>query len=242
MDVVADAGAVVGIVVIAVDAQEFPAADGNLGDVGHQVVGNSPGIFADTAGDVGADGIEVTQQNNAPLLVGMGHAGKDLLGHILGPAVGVGAVAGLACLPQRHHIVTGIDGGRGGEDDLLAANLFHDLGQHQGGVQVVVIVTPGLGNGFANSLQTGEVDDSSDLIFCKDPAQQGLVSDIALIEFDLLAGELFHPVQALGVGVAEIVDHNDTIAAFQQLNTGMGTNIAGTAGNQNVHGNVLLNI
>ena len=77
----------------------IPAADGHLGDVGHQVIGDTSGILANYAGSGGADGVEVAQQFDAPFRIGMSHTTEDLLGHILGPAVGVGAVAGLAGLP-----------------------------------------------------------------------------------------------------------------------------------------------
>ena len=134
MDIVSHAGAVVGIVVIAVDAELLPAADGYLGDIGHQIVGDTSGVLADQAGLMGADGIEVPQQDHAPFGVCVRDAGEDLLGHVLGPAIGVGAAACPAGLPQGHFVVGGVDRGRGGEDDILHAHFLHDLGQYQGGI------------------------------------------------------------------------------------------------------------
>ncbi len=240
VDVIPDAGAVVGGVVVAIDAELFPAADGGLGDVGHQVIGNAPGILADQAALVGADGVEIPQQHHAPLPIRMGNSGENLLGHVLGPAVGVGAAAGAAGLPQGHLVVPGVDGGGGGEDDPLAAGLLHDLGQHQGGVEVVVIVPPGLGNALAHGLEAGEVNDGGNFIFGEDFPEQRLVPDVALVEFQGFAGEGLDPIQTLGVGIAEVVHNHHAVAAIEQLQAGVGADITGAAGDQNVHGDILL--
>ena len=234
MDIVSHAGAVVGIVVIAVDAELLPAADGYLGDIGHQIVGDTSGVLADQAGLVGADGIEVPQQDHAPLGVSVRDAGEDLLGHVLGPAIGVGTAACPAGLPQGHFVVGGVDRGGGGEDDILHANFLHDLGQYQGGIQVVVVVFPGLCNAFAHGLETCKVDDAGNLVLGKDLLQQSLIPDIALVEFQGLPGELLNPVQAFGIGIAQIVNDHHAIAVFQQLQAGMGADITGTAGHQYV--------
>ena len=61
MDIVPYTGTIVGVVVVAVDTQILPSANGNLGDVGHQVIGNTPRIFADFTAFVGANGVKVPQ-------------------------------------------------------------------------------------------------------------------------------------------------------------------------------------
>ena len=235
MDIVSDAGAVMGVIVIAVDAQEFPAADGNLGDVRHQVVWDTTGIFTDAAGIVSTDGVEVAQQDDGPLRICSRHTGQDLLGHVLGPAVRVGAIAGAGSLAQGHLVVTGIDSSRRRENDPLAAHFLHDLGQYQSGIQVVVIVTPRLLHGFTNSLQTGKMNHCADFMLCKNLPQQSSVAHVPFIERYRRTGEFLYPFQALGVGVAQIVNDHNFIAALQQFHTGVRTDITGTAGNQNFH-------
>ena len=79
------------------------------------------------------------------------------------------------------------------------------------------------------------MDDGADLVFSKDLPQQVAIPHIALIELHGLAGQLPDTVQALGVGIAQVVDDNDAVAAFQQLHAGMGTDISGTAGHKNIH-------
>ena len=120
---------------------------------------------------MGTDGVKVAQQGNAPFLVCVSHTGEDLLRHKLSPTVWIGAVAGAGSFPQGHFVIGGIDSGGRGEDDLLTAGFLHHLGQHQGGVEIVVIVFPGLCNGFTHRLQTGKVNDTGDLVFGKDLLQ-----------------------------------------------------------------------
>ena len=165
----------------------------------------------------------------------MGDAGENLLGHVLGPAVGVGAAACAAGLLQGHFIVGGINRGGGGEDDILHAHLLHHLGQNQGGVQIVVVILPGLFHAFAHCLQPGEMDHTGDVILREDFPEQPFVPDVPFVEGNLLAGEGFHPLQGNGVGIAEIIDDHHAVSAAEQLHTGMGADITGAAGNQNIH-------
>lgn len=68
VDVVADAGAVVCRVVVAENSQQLQLADGDLGNVRHEIVGLAVGVFADAAADVRSDGVEVAQRNYVPTL------------------------------------------------------------------------------------------------------------------------------------------------------------------------------
>ena len=66
VDIVTDAGTVGGVVIVAVHGQLLQLTGGHLGNVGHQVVGNAVGVFANQAAFVGTDGVEVPQQHHAP--------------------------------------------------------------------------------------------------------------------------------------------------------------------------------
>jgi len=46
--------------------QLFAPADGELGDEGHQVVGDALRVLPDPAGGVGTDRVEVPQQSDVP--------------------------------------------------------------------------------------------------------------------------------------------------------------------------------
>ena len=66
VDVVAYARAVGGVVVIAEHLESFEPADGDLGDVGDEVVRDPIRVFADETGLVGTDRVEVAQEDDVP--------------------------------------------------------------------------------------------------------------------------------------------------------------------------------
>ena len=59
VDIISDAGSVGGVVVVAEYVKLFQLAYGNLGDVGHQVIGDAVGVLADGSALMGTDGIEI---------------------------------------------------------------------------------------------------------------------------------------------------------------------------------------
>src|SRR5699024_3193946 len=158
MDVVPHAGAVGGVIVVAVDMDLFQLARRHLGDVGHQVVGDAVGVFADQAGRMGPDGVEVAQQRHVQLGVGLAAVGEDALGEHLGGAVGVGGGAGGEILPDGHAGRVAVDGGRGGEDDVVAVMPAHHVQNVQRAVEVVGVVFDGLGDALPHRLVGGELD------------------------------------------------------------------------------------
>ena len=235
MDIVPDPGAVPGGVVVAEDPQLREAADGRLGDVGHEVVGDAVGGLADEAAGVGAHGVEVPQQHHGPLGVRFRGVPEDLLAHVLGPAVGVGAPAGAGVLPQGHLVVPGVDRGGGGEDDPLDPRPGHGPAQGEGGAQVVVVVGQGLLHGLAHRLQPGEMDGAGGAVLLQNLVQQGLVPHVPPDEDHLLAGDLPDPLQGYLAGVAQVVHHDGGVPRLQQLHTGVAADVPGAASDQYVH-------
>ena len=118
----------------------------------------------------------------------MGNAGRGSARSCTSSSRRVGAAAGAAGFPQGHLVVAGVDGSRGRENDLLAAHVRHDLGQNQRGIEVIVVVTPRLGDGFSHGLQAREVDDGGNFIFRENFPQERLVPYVSLVEFDFPAG------------------------------------------------------
>ena len=92
VDVVADAAAIRGGVVAAEDLYLLELAAGDLADDGHEVVGNAFGVFANSAAGVRADGIEVTQDADAPAALRARQVKEHLLDHGFAVAVGVGGL------------------------------------------------------------------------------------------------------------------------------------------------------
>ena len=66
------------------------------------------------------------------------------------------------------------------------------------------------------------------------PLHQGLLNF-----FDDAQNAFLNPVDGLGGRVYQVVDHNDIHALFQELNTGVASDITGTAGYQYSHVSVL---
>ena len=93
VDIVPDAGAVLGGVVVAEDGHRLPLAQGHLEDDGDEVGLRVVGL-ADLAGLVGAAGVEVPQAHIAQA-VGLAHPVEHPLHRELCLAVGVGGMGGV---------------------------------------------------------------------------------------------------------------------------------------------------
>ena len=229
MDVVSYAGSVRSVIVVSEYVELFQLAHGNLGDVGHQVVGDAVGILTDHAALVSADGIEVTQKHHVPFRVRLLDVGEDLLQHGLGPAVRVGALSLRALLRDGDDGRIAVNSGRRGEDDVLHAMLSHHVHQGQGPGDIVLIILPGLCHGLAYRLESGEMDAGIDLFLFKNGVQRLSVQDVRLVKRHGLSRDLFHALQGLLTGIAEIVHNHHVITCILQLHNRMAADITGSA-------------
>ena len=236
VDVVAHAGAVGGGVVVAKDLNGLELTDGDLGDVGHQVVGDALGVLADQARRMGTDGIEITEQHDVPLGVGGVDVHEDLLNHPLGPTIGVGRGLLGVFLGDGRIVRIAVDGRRAREDDGLTAVVAHDIDERQGVLDIVVVVLDGLAHRLANGLKAGEVDDAVDLVGIEDLVHRIAVEHVGLVEGEVLGGLVAHDgldaVDGNGAGVGEVIDDDNLVATLEQLNDGVRADKAGAAGNE----------
>ena len=85
MEVIADAGAVVGGPVAAKDLEFIAASDGDLGDERKEVIGDAEGVFSDLTAGMGAYGVEVAEAGDAP---GVGCAFVQIREHLLNGGFG----------------------------------------------------------------------------------------------------------------------------------------------------------
>ena len=69
MDVVSHTGSVRSIIIVAEHTQFFQLAYSYLGDIGHQVIGDTVGVLSDGTALVSADGVEITQKYNVPFRI-----------------------------------------------------------------------------------------------------------------------------------------------------------------------------
>ena len=74
------------------------------------------------------------------------------------------------------------------------------------------------------------MDDGVKVFVGKELVQKLFVPDVPFRKADRLAGEFLQPVHDFGAGVAEVVQHKDIVAACQQFQDGMASNVAGAAG------------
>ena len=247
VDVVAHAGAVGGGIVVAEDAEFGSFADGDLSDVGHEVVRDAVGVFADETGGVGADGVEVAEEDDAPLVVGVLDVGQDLFEHALGPAVGVGAEALGTAFGDGDFGGVAVDGGAGAEDDVFAVVTAHDVEEGEGATDVVFVVFPRFFDAFADGFKASEVDAGVEVVVGEDLFQGLTVADVDGVEGDLAAGsgergaggggeDFLDAAEGDGVAVAEVVDDDGGVAGEVEFDQGVGADEAGASGDEDVHG------
>ena len=151
--------------------------------------------------------------------------------------MGVGGAAGGEVLTDGHAGGVAVNGGGGGEDEVLHSVTAHGVKEHQAVDQVVGVVLQGLGYALAHCLQTGKVDDRVDVgVLGKESLHLSLVAQLGFYKGNFFAGDLLHPAQGFLGRVDQIVCYHDLIARLDKLHTGMAANIAGAAADQNRHG------
>ena len=94
VDVVAHTGSVGRVIVVTEHLNLLELAECNLGDVGGQVCRDALRILADQAGLVGADRVEVVQDDDGPGVVGDVHVAQDLLLGFVVPPIWLSSVSG----------------------------------------------------------------------------------------------------------------------------------------------------
>ena len=67
----------------------------------------------------------------------------------------------------------------------------------------------------------------------KDTPQQRPIPNIPNYKFRTPVGDFFDPIDNFTFAITKVVEDNDLVTRFEQLHNGMGTNVAGTAGNEN---------
>ena len=216
--------------------QLFEPSQSGLRDVGHQVVGNAVGVFANHAALVRADGVKVAQKHHRPFRVCLGHVAQNLLSHELRPAIGVDA-AQRRLFVHRHARVRAVDRRRGGKYKALHAMFLHGGNQGKHTVQIVAVIHQGLLAGFAHGFQPREVDDAIHTVFRKHTVKRRFVADVQFVKREALACNLAHAVQAFGMTVYIVVHHHHVVSAVEKLHQCVRADVAGAASNQNVHPN-----
>ena len=234
MDIVPDARAVVGGVVVAEHPELLQLADGDLSNIGHEVVGYAVGILAYAPALVRADGVEVAKQRYVPGLVRGEHIAEHILDHELGPAVRIGDGQGEVLL-DGDGLGLPVNGGGGGEHEVPDPALAHDEQEVHGVDEVVAEVFERLLAGLAHRLQTREMYDGIYLLFREDIAHLFEVAKVVLVEFDIPSRKLADAAHRFGFAVAKIVGDDGIEAVLDQVDDGVRTDITRATCDQYAH-------
>ena len=229
VDVVAYARTVLGVVVVTEYGETSELADGNLRNIGHEVVRNALGVFTDQSGFMRTDGVEVTEKNDGKIRIRESSILQDHFDHILGPAVGVGASADNSGFLDRHFVGSAVYGSGGAEDQIVAIVFLHDLEKRESRVKVVSVVGDRLSDGFTDCLVACEMDNSVGL-FCREKrAELFFVSNIEFIEREIRADDGLDSVECFGLAVGKVVRNNDLVSELCNFNRGVRADVARAA-------------
>ncbi|CAB4594766.1 unannotated protein [freshwater metagenome] len=227
VDVVADAGAVGGGVVVAEHLDGRPLAERRLHHERDQVERLRP-VLADHGVLAGAGRVEVPQVHGAQP-VGDAVPAEDPLDHRLGLGVdALGVDRGV--LGDRHGGRRAVHRAARGEHDLADVGREHRLDEVDGAGDVVEPVLLGPLHRLADVLVGGEVDDGGDAALAAQVGDQRPVADVA-----------HHQVGAeQGGAVAELqgVEDDHVTSAVAQHADGVRADVAGSAGHEGGHGDL----
>ena len=127
MNVIPHARAIRGIIIIAEYSQLWKLSHCHLSNVGHQIVGDSIGIFTNGTTLMSADRIKVAKQNHIPLAICLLDITEYLLQHGLRPAVGICALSFGALLRDGHKSRIAINSSAGRKYNVLNPVLSHHI-------------------------------------------------------------------------------------------------------------------
>ncbi|AEM40253.1 hypothetical protein KVU_0414 [Ketogulonicigenium vulgare WSH-001] len=234
MDVIAHASAIGRVIIIAKHRQLFTAARGHLCQERHQIVRNADRVLANRATRVGADGVEIAQEDRSAPRRRLGPGRQQLFGREFGLAVDIGRGQRVV-FGHRQELRLAINRGRGGEHDLIAARRLHRADQRQRAGHVHIIIIDGARAAFAHGLQPGKVDDRIGTERNRHSRQRSRVANIDIMRLDMAVGDRAHAVQRDGRAVRIAVDNAGLIAHRRQFDQCMAADITGPACHKNAH-------
>ena len=229
VDIVADAGAVGRVIVVAKDTQLGADPGGRLSEVRHEVLRRTRGAFADLGRWVRTDGVKVAEQDGAEGCVGVDGVTDDLLVDLLGVAIRRGGGPNGRVLGDGQIGGRGlaVDGAGGGEDDARDAVPRHELEQVEEGDDVVAVIKQRLVDRLANGFAGGKVDDAADGgVLGEDAVHRLAVVAVGLVEGGAPAGDARNAVEDVGRGVRKVVDGDDVVSGLDQLHRGVRSDVA----------------
>lgn len=224
MDVVADAGAVGGVVVGAEDGDGRSLTEGGLEDEGDEV-GFGGVVFAEATLGIGSGGVEVAEDDGLEAVGGV-EVPEDLFDHLFAVAVGVDGGLGMVFV-DGEVVGNAVGGAGGGKDEVGDVVVHHGFEEGEGGDDVVAVVFGGILDGFSHVGVGGEVHDCADRVGLEDLVEAGSIADVADDE-----GNLENGFDEVSVAVDEVIEDHNVIALGFEGEDGVGSDVAGSAGDE----------
>jgi hypothetical protein len=198
-------------------------------------------VFAEEARAVAAADVEVAEEREGEGLVGASARFGEVVDDVFAPPLGaaVGAHGGLgAGFGDGDHVLRGlaVGGATGGEDEALDIGGRAGAEDAGGAFHIIVEVVEGLVDGFADIGEGGEVHDGVGAMGVHEGGHDAGVADVGVDEGEAIGGERAEEVEGLGVPSEEVVDGEDIVPALQEELDGVGPDVAGAAGDEDVHG------
>ena len=225
VDVVADAGAVLGGVVGAEEVDVGFFTQGDLEQDGDEV-GFGAVVFADGAVGGAAGNVEVARCGEGEVF-GLRDVEKNVFDHELGVAVGIDRVLG-EVFGHGHFFGNAVGGAGRGEDELFDLARVHGIEHADGGGDIITIILTGVGDALTNLGGGGEMHDRFDLVLLKNVDQTESIGKISGIKGGFC-------VHGSAVPHGKIIHAGDAVTAFDQEFDGVRSDVTGTADDANVH-------
>jgi len=230
VEVVPDAGAVRGGVVIPEDRQRPPQSGHGLGQEGHEVGRRAEWQLSDLGAGVRADGVEVPQQRDPEISTGrlVGLVEQGFTG-LLGESVGRGGGQDGGRLGDREVFGLPVDGAGRAEDQMPDPVATEQSGETGRAANVVVDVLLGLFDAFPDGLVRRKMDGAMNRPF-QDGGHCVGVSAIDTVPFDLPVEDAPDAVDDLFPAVSEVVHEDGVIAGLNEGDSGVGADETGASG------------
>src|ERR1017187_944617 len=238
MDVIADAGAVGGGIVVAIDADRLAASEGYIEDERNEVgfrfvgfaAGDAAGAFRSTRD------VEVAERGVAQAVDSI-----EPLEHVLDEKLGFPIIVGGAearIFLDRDRLRLAINGGRGRKDQAAWTMGQNRLKEGKGGGGVVTKKELGMKHGLACLDEGGEVENGVEGIVLGSGIDEKFFNCSAIGQVSL--DELDAHRNLIALCVAQIIEYNGFVTLRGQQSSDGATDISRTSGNQDLHKKTVL--
>ena len=175
VDVVTEAGSVLGRIVIAEDAQAFAFSNRGLSDERHEIVRHTARKLADKGRRMGSDRVEVAKGDTLDSRAGRYSVAKDVLAHLLGVAVWRCCRKSRSLLCHRKILSFSVNCSRRREEHIASAMVLRHLEYVEERDKIVAVILDRLCNGFSHSLECGKMDDCIYLVLIKESVNRSII-------------------------------------------------------------------